>query len=327
MLAVLPRLVQDWRPLERISAEEWLVRWGGPRVYEQVWAPLLRAKFGHHADQISAVWIWNKLKLRGGSRGRGQEERLGYLRGGFGRALERWEARLRGQGVEIRLATPVEEVRIADGRASGVVAQGHFEPYSDVLVTTAPEILLHIAAGLPAPYRQRLAQIRYMANVCLVLKLREALGQAYWLNINDPSIPFVALVEHTNLQRPEEYGGAHLVYLSRYMDYSDPIYQMPTEELWETYRPGLQKLFPHFEEQWMEDAWAWRERYTQPLIVRGYSHIRPPFRTPVENLWLCCMAQVYPQDRGMNYALVYGRRVAAEMMGIEPEAGTEDSVF
>jgi len=314
MLAILPRLVRDWRPLEEITAEEWLIRLAGRRVYEEVWAPLLRAKFGRYADQIAAVWMWNKLKLRGGSRGRGQVEMLGYLRGGFGRVLERWESRLRQRGVEIRLDSPVEEVRIREGKAAGVVAQGRFEPYDDVLVTTAPEIFLRIAAGLPADYRQRLAQIRYLANVCLVLKLKHSLGQVYWLNINDPSIPFVALVEHTNLQRPEEYGGAHLVYLSRYLDPTDPLYQMSTEELLKAYLPGLRKLFPQFDEGWVEDVWAWRERYTQPLIVRHYSRIRPPFKTPVENLWLCCMAQVYPQDRGMNYALVYGRRVAEEMM-------------
>ncbi|MEA3344793.1 MAG: NAD(P)/FAD-dependent oxidoreductase [Chloroflexota bacterium] len=314
MLAILPRLVRDWKPLEEITAEEWLVRWAGSRVYEQVWAPLLRAKFGCYADRISAVWIWNKLKLRGGSRGWGQAERLGYLRGGFGRALERWENRLRRQGVDIRLQAPVEEVRITEGEAKGVVAQGRFEPHEDVLVTTAPDIFLRIAAGLPTDYRRRLARIRYLANICLVLKLKHSLGQVYWLNINDPSIPFVALVEHTNLRRPEEYGGAHLVYLSRYLDPSDPLYQMSAQELLEAYLPGLKKLFPQFDKDWVEGVWAWRERYTQPVIVRHYSQLRPPFKTPVENLWLCCMAQVYPQDRGMNYALVYGRKVAEEII-------------
>lgn len=314
MLAVFPRLMRDWKPLEEITAEQWLVRWAGRRVYEEVWAPLLRAKFGRYADQIAAVWMWNKLKLRGGSRGRAQAERLGYLRGGFGRALERWESRLRQRGVEVRLRTPVEEVRIVGGKARGVIAQGGFEPYDEVLITTAPEIFLHIAAGLPSRYRQQLGQIHYLGNVCLILKLRYSLGKQYWLNINDPTIRFVALVEHTNLQHPREYGGAHLVYLSRYMDPDDPLYQMPTEGLLEAYLPGVRKLFPQFDEQWVEDAWAWRARYTQPVIERHYSQIRPPFTTPVENLWLCCMAQVYPQDRGMNYALVYGRRVAEEMV-------------
>ena len=313
MLAVLPRMVGNWRALEEVTARDWLIRLAGRRVYEKVWAPLLHAKFGAYADRISAVWMWNKLKLRGGSRGRGQAEQLGYLRGGFGRVLERWENRLVQQGVEIRLKSPVEEVRIINGKAIGVVTRGSFEPYSDVLVTTAPEIFLHIAAGLPSEYRQQLAQIQYLANVCLILKLKQSLSQVYWLNINDPAIPFVAVVEHTNLQRPEEYGGAHLIYLSRYLDTSDPLYQMSPKELLNAYLPGLQKLFPHFEETWVEDVWAWGERYTQPVIVRHYSQLRPPFRTPIDNLWLCCMAQVYPQDRGMNYALVYGRKVANEI--------------
>jgi protoporphyrinogen oxidase len=313
MLAILPRVIRDWRPLEEITAEEWLIRWAGRRVYEEVWGPLLQAKFGPYADQISAVWMWNKLKLRGGSRGRGQAEKLGYLRGGFGRALERWEHRLRQQGVDIRLNSPVEEVRISEGKASGVVAQGHFEPYDGVLVTTAPEVFLKMSAGLPASYRQQLAQIQYLANVCLILKLKHSLGHVYWLNISDPAIPFVALVEHTNLRRPEEYGGAHLAYLSRYLDPADPFYEMSAQELLGAYLPGLHKLFPHFDQGWVENVWAWRARYTQPVIVRRYSELRPPFKTPIQNLWLCCMAQVYPQDRGMNYALVYGRSVAGEM--------------
>jgi protoporphyrinogen oxidase len=223
--------------------------------------------------------------------------------------------------VDVRCGSKVEEIRVAGDRASGVVAHGRFEPYSKVLVTTAPEILLHIAAGLPSQFRQQLSRIRYMANSCLVLKLREELGKVYWLNINDPSIPFVALIEHTNLQPLSEYGGSHLVYLSRYMDASDPVYKMSTDEMWEAYRPGLCRLIPNFEDEWLEEIWSWKERYTQPLILREYSKIRPSFRTPVRDLWLCCMAQVYPEDRGMNYALEYGRKVVQAMLNEEPVTG------
>lgn len=314
MLAIIPRFISNWKPLENITAKEWLIRLAGERVYRQVWEPLLRQKFGRYADQVAAVWFWNKLKLRGGSRGKGQAEYLGYLRGGFGRVLDAWEQRLRAQGVVIRTQSPVEEIRIENGAASGVIVNGVYEPFDVVLVTVAPELFARLAPGLPADYRARLEKIIYLANVCLVLKLKRGLSNTYWLNINDPEIPFVALIEHTNMQRPEEYGGAHLVYLSRYMAPDDPYYQMSAEELFQAYLPGLKKLFPQFNEAWVERVWVWRERYTQPVIGLRYSELKPPFKTPVENLWLSCMAQVYPEDRGMNYALVYGRKAAEEMM-------------
>ncbi len=309
------RLIRDWKSLEAITAKEWLINKVGRSAYEGFWAPMLRNKFGEYADQVAAVWIWNKLKLRGSSRGKKQEERLGYLRGGFGQALDAWEKRLRQQGTEIGLNAPVEQIRIENGRATGLIVAGQFRPFDRVIVTTAPALFTQIAPDLPADYRARLDQIKYLANVCLVMRLDRSLSDTYWLNIGDPSIPFTGVIEHTNLQRPEIYGGAHLAYLSRYLTPSDPYYHMSTDELLHAYLPPLQKLFRGFSLDWVQQAWAWRERYTQPVIGLGYSQLKPPLQTPIANLWLSCMAQIYPEDRGMNYAIVYGRKVVREMLG------------
>jgi protoporphyrinogen oxidase len=304
----------DWRPLESITARQWLVSMAGETVYHKVWEPLLRGKFGKYADDVAAVWMWNKLKLRGSSRGKKQEERLGYLRGGFGQAIEAWEQQLRAQGVEIVLNAPVDEVRIEHGAATGLVVRGQFRPFDRVLVTTAPDIFTQIAPGLPSDYHQRLSQIEYLANVCLVMRLDRSLSGTYWLDVGDPTIPFTGVIEHTNMQRPEQYGGAHLAYLTRYVAPDDPYYQMSPEELLAAYLPHLQKMFRGFERAWVQDVWAWRERYTQPVIGLHYSQLKPLFQTPVANLWLSCMAQVYPEDRGMNYAIVFGQKAAQEML-------------
>jgi protoporphyrinogen oxidase len=315
LLYLSTRFVRDWRALEEITARKWLIRMAGETVYHQVWEPLLRGKFGRYTDEIAAVWIWNKLKLRGSSRGKAQEERLGYLRGGFARAFDAWEADLCDRGVAIHLSSPVEQILIEDGTATGVVVDGQFREFDQVLVTTAPEILVRIAPDLPAAYRARLEQIKYLANVCLVMHLDRSLSDTYWLNVGDPTMPFTGVIEHTNMQRPEDYGGAHLVYLSRYLDPEDPYYRMSADELLEAYLPHLQKMFHGFERDWVQRVWAWRERYTQPVIGLSYSQLKPAFQTPIQNLWLSCMAQVYPQDRGMNYAVVFGQKVAAEMLG------------
>jgi protoporphyrinogen oxidase len=313
-LAIIPRFMRNWRKFEETTAKEWLIKWGGRRVYDIVWYPLIRNKFGSHADEVAAVWIWNKLKLRGGSRGKGQAENLGYLKGGFGRAVDALEARLREMGVDIRLNSPVQRIALEGGKAAAVESKGQREAYDRMLVTAAPEVFLNLAPDLPEDYRERLGKIQYLANACLIMKLNRSLSSTYWLNINDASIPFVAVVEHTNMQRPEEYGGQHLAYLSRYMDATDPYYAMSAEELFQAYLPHLKTIYPEFSPDWVEGLYSWRERHTQPVVGLHYSDLRPPFRTPVDGLWLCCMAQIYPEDRGMNYAVAYGQKVAAEIV-------------
>ncbi len=220
---------------------------------------------------------------------------------------------LRGRGVEFLLNTPAEEIPIAEGRALGVVSHGAFRPYDQVLVTTAPELFAQLAPGLPADYRAQLAEIKYLANVCLVMRLDRSLSTTYWLNIGDPTIPFTGVIEHTNMQRPAEYGGAHLVYISRYLDPEDEAYQLSAEALLDSYLPHLQKMFRGFSRAWVKQVWAWRERYTQPVIGLYYSRRKPTYRTPIPNLWFSSMAHVYPEDRGMNYAVIGGQKVVAEM--------------
>ncbi|MHB0857321.1 MAG: NAD(P)/FAD-dependent oxidoreductase [Anaerolineae bacterium] len=313
LLYLRTRFVNDWRPLEAITAREWLISMGGEHVYHAVWEPLLRGKFGRYADEVAAVWMWNKLKLRGSSRGKKQEEKLGYLRGGFSQAIQALEALLLDRGVEICTRTAVSEITIEEGRATGVVAGGERRDFDLVLVTVAPELFADMAPGLPAEYAAQLRRIQYLANVCLVMRLDRGLSDTYWLNVGDPSIPFTGVIEHTNMQRRETYGGAHLAYLSRYLDPEDPYYRMSADELLDAYLPHLRKMFHGFSREWVLESWAWRERYTQPLIGLNYSQLKPPLKTPVERLWLCSMAQVYPEDRGMNYAVASGQHVAQEI--------------
>ncbi|MHB9031430.1 MAG: NAD(P)/FAD-dependent oxidoreductase [Anaerolineae bacterium] len=314
MLYLRSASLGDWQPLEAMTARDWLVREVGEHVYTAVWEPLIRAKFGTYADQISAVWIWNKLKLRGSSRGKGQEERLGYLRGGFGQALEAWEQELRARGVRVELQTPVEKIQAANGRVVGLINRLGSEIFDQVLVTTAPEILARLAPDLPDGYRQRLNRIAYLANVCLVMEVDRQLSDTYWLNVGVQEMPFTGIIEHTNMQDPERYGGAHLAYISRYLAPEEPAYRKSADELLDEYLPHLQRIYQGFERSWVRQAWAWRERYTQPVIGLHYSQLLPPPETPITNLWLASMAQVYPQDRGMNYAVISGRAAGERIL-------------
>jgi protoporphyrinogen oxidase len=315
LLALRARRVTDWRALEGLTAAEWLRRLGGEQVYRVVWEPLLRGKFGRYASEISAVWFWNKLKLRGGSRGKGGEEQLAYYRGGFAALAEQLAARVRSRGGRVLTGAPVQALVVNPTGIAGVVAGGERIQADAVIATPALPIVADlIAPHVSADYVTSLRRINYLANVCLVLELDRSLSDTYWLNVNDPSFPFVGLIEHTNFEPPATYGGRHIAYLSKYLPADDPLYVMPDAGLLEFSLPHLQRMFPTFDRAWIRTCSVWRARYAQPVVERYYSRLIPASETPVRNLCLATMAQVYPEDRGTNYAVREGRRIAAMLI-------------
>ncbi|MBW3629616.1 MAG: NAD(P)/FAD-dependent oxidoreductase [Gemmatimonadetes bacterium] len=322
LLALRARAVKNWKELEGLTAEEWLVKLGGAEVYRVVWEPLLQGKFGPFAKRVSAVWFWNKLKLRGGSRGKGGEEVLAYYRGGFAALAEQVAAGVRAGGGEVRTGVAATGLVVEGGRVSGVETSGGVIAADAVIATPALPLYADLVEPhVTAEYVAQLRKVEYLANVCGVLELDRSLSETYWLNVNDPAFPFVGVIEHTNFEPAETYGGRHIVYLSKYLPESEKLYGMERDEFVDFCIPHLQRMFPEFDRSWILDAHVWRARYSQPIVVRHYSKLIPAVETPVDGLYLCTMAQVYPEDRGTNYAIREGRKVGQQVAAALQEDG------
>lgn len=314
VLALRARRVKDWRPLEDLTARDWLLRLGGPEVYRVVWEPLLNGKFGPFASSISAVWFWNKLKLRGGSRDRTGAEMLAYYRGGFAALADRLAEEVVRLGGVIRTGEAAVGLQVHEGSVTGVETTRGVVQADAVLATNA----LPLFADLVAPhvdesYEKKLRSIDYLANVCLVLELDRSLSSTYWLNVNDPGFPFVGVIEHTNFEPASTYGGRHIVYLSKYLPEDADLFRMSDDDVVDYCVPYLERMFPEFRREWILAAHVWRARFSQPIVVRHYSRLIPEVETPIAGLFLSTMAQVYPEDRGTNYAIREGRRVGAQL--------------
>ncbi|WP_380282324.1 NAD(P)/FAD-dependent oxidoreductase [Kitasatospora purpeofusca] len=328
--AVRAGRVRHWRELESLTAEQWLVQLGGRRAFEVVWRPLLEGKFGTYAPEVGATWMWTKLHLRGGSRSRAGREVLHYLRGGSGILLEAWRERLQHLGVELHTDSPVRSVLVGERGVTGVRTREGTLRARRVLVTTAPGLLadmLDAAVGahpaLPGLVR-RLRSVPYLANLCLVLENRRALSDTYWLNVTDPAFPYVGVIEHTNLDTPEHYGGRHLVYLSKYLPVDAELYRMSDEEVYRHSLPHLRRMFPGFQEDWVHRYHVWRAEHAQPVITPDYSRRVPEVECAVPGLYMSSMAQVFPEDRGTNYAVRHGRsagRLIADRIRTRAHAG------
>jgi len=311
LLLLRARRIADWRELDGLSAASWLRRLCGERAYRVIWEPLLRGKFGRHAEDVSAAWLWSKLRLRGGSRGRGGGERLAYFRGGFAALADQIVARIVEGGGEIRLRSMATSVRMEAGRIAGVVVDSAIIPAAAVILTPAPPLIAAIMAPhLPDEEARRLSAIDYLANVCIILELTQSLSGLYWMNVNDPSFPFVGIIEHTHLDQADPAGRRHIIYLSRYLPAEDPAFSSADEEIVAGALPYLRRMFPEFRDAWISASHVWRARYAQPLVLRGYGRLIPNHRTSVPGAYIASMAQVYPEDRGTNYAIRDGRKVA-----------------
>lgn len=313
LLALRARRVKDWKSLESKTAHEWLRELGGEEVYRIVWQPLLKGKFGPYAEEVSAVWFWNKLKLRGGSRGKGGEERLAYFKGGFVALAETMAGKIRELGGRIEVGARVLAIDLSDGKWTTRTSKGDV-PSERVIATTALPLVAGMIGGwASSDYIERLERIRYIGNVCLILELDRPLSKTYWLNVNDPSFPFVGVIEHTNFERPETYGGQHIVYLSKYLPHTDRLYSMNSDEFLEYALPYLKKMFPSMEHGWIRKHHLWRARWSQPVVEKHYSDLIPDEQGPAAGFYICSMAQIYPEDRGTNYAIRGGVHIAREV--------------
>ena len=315
LLALKVRGIHDWKKLESLTAGEWVSSVAGASVFSTVWEPLLRGKFGPFASEISAVWLWNKLNLRGGSRDRKGHEILAYFRGGFAALGQLLASEIIASGGEIRTGVSATSLVVERGRAKGVCTSEGTISADAVIATPALPIIAQLLEGdAPAEYLEKLRAIRYLANVCIVLELDRSLSSTYWLNVADPSFPFVGVIEHTNLEGAETYGQRHIVYLSRYLPENDPLYTAADSDVLEYCLLHLKRMFPRFSSEWLRAYHVWRARYAQPLVVRGFSTLIPSAETPIECFYISTMAQIYPQDRGTQLCDSGGRAVARKVV-------------
>jgi protoporphyrinogen oxidase len=308
---LLLQRISDPSRFEDVTASEWIRRIQGDRVWRTVWGPLLYQKFADDAENVAMVWLWKKLSLRGRSRSSsGLGERLGYMRGSFARLIAALEERLERFGVELHLSEAVQQV---DSAGSGfvVTTRGRSYEAQRVLVAAAVADHLEIAGHLlENDERTALEGLRATGAICTLLELKHSLTPYYWLNIADPAMPFGGLIEHTNYIPAERYGGRVILYISNYLYADHPLYRASKRDVITTYIPALQKVNPSFDQSWILDSHHFRADSAQPVVTTGYRAKIPAFQTSKPGLYLCSMAQIYPEDRGQNYAIAYGDRSA-----------------
>ena len=306
------KLSPRWQPFEKVTADAWMRHWMGDEAYEKFFRPLLIGKFAEQYDTVPMSFMWARIVKR--------TLKLGTYVGGFQAFLDELAQQLRERGVEIRLGSRAEHIFQRDGKLA-LLVEGEEFAFDRILSTTSPSLMLRLTDGLTdTPYGRQLADLKSIGGLCVVFALKRPLmpDDTYWLNLpattadkSQSAFPFLALVEHTNYISREHYGGDHIVYCGDYVPSDHEYFQLSETALAERFLPALQKINPGFNKDWIRKSWVWRAPYAQPVPELNHSRNIPDLKTPIPGLYWASMSQVYPWDRGTNYAVEIGRRAAS----------------
>jgi len=290
------KATNNWKSLEQQLALEWMRKWAGKQATKVIWEPLIYGKFGDRAKDVSMAWLWARIHYR--------TFQLGYMEGGFEQIYEVLAKKITDKGGSVQLGKGVDEIKSNKKGVSVRTDDGKTITGDAVLVTVAEPLFKKMAKlEAEAPKHE------HLGATCFTLELNKSLLPTYWLNINDTSFPFLAVVEHTKLMGPEAYGGKHIVYVGNYIPRDDWRYTSEPAELLKKYIPYIKELNPEFDESWIDEWHFSKAPFTQPIVTRDFAEHIPPLKTDLPHVWMANMAQIYPQDRGQNYAFAMAKKV------------------
>jgi protoporphyrinogen oxidase len=309
------KLYPDWKSLERVTAHDFMMTFMGEKAYGKFFRPLLIGKFGEEYQKVNMAWMWARVKAR--------SLRLGIFTGGFQAFLNTLAEQLTARGVVFRLNTPVQEIGLQDMQPT-LTVNGEKLAFDRILSTTSPSLMYKLTPLLrETNYGDSITRLRSIGALCVVAALKHQLltDGTYWLNLpattpdkKTSRFPYLALVEHTNWMDRAHYGGDHLIYMGDYVPTSHEYFRLSEQELTERFLATLPTFNPDFKPEWVRKTWVFRAPYAQPIPYVNHSSEIPALATPVPGIYWASMSQVYPWDRGTNYAIEIGRRVAKMMV-------------
>lgn len=300
----------DWKPLNHIEATGWIKRWVGKEAYEVLWRRLFDYKFYSYTENLSAAWIWSRIRRIGRSRYSLFREKLGYLEGGSDILLQAMRNDIEAHGGEIRLRSGVGKVVIEDGKVTGLQIAGVTETFEKVISTVPLPYVPRLMPDLPSYILDQFRSINNIAVVCVIVKLRQALTENFWLNTNDPDMDIPGLVEYTNLRQLDQ----HIVYVPFYIPGEHPKFSEPDQKFLDKVRRYFKIINPALNDEDFLDMRVSRYRYAQPICEPGYLDKLPPVNLPVDGLWVADTSHYYPEDRGISESIGFGRKLARAAM-------------
>jgi len=309
VITVYLKYFSSWEPLEKYTAREWIKRFYGINLYEMFFKPLLIGKFSDFYQEVNMAWFWARFKAR--------STKLGTFKGGFQAFLDQFTEILSEKGIQFFFNTSITEIKSLKSGKVEIFIKNNKVIFDQVLATISPNIFSSITPQLKGEYGKKINAQKSIGALVAILSLKKQLSKEgyYWFNLpKSAGFPFLALVEHTNYVSSDNFNGEHLIYCGDYLDRSHKYFTMKNDELIDFFIPSLKKINPSFTRDWINKTWVFKTPYAQPIPRINNSHNLLQIRTPLTGLFLASMSQVYPWDRGTNYAVSLAHQAVQEMI-------------
>ena len=301
-----------WDAIETESARSWLTRWCGREVYDRMWKPMFDRKFYQYADNISAAWIWTRIKRLGKSRRNLFVEELGYIDGGSQTLVDALATAIGRAGGHIRLSCAAQSIVTQAGRVTGVQTKEGFLAADAVISTIPTPLVRKLAPDLPADWMAKYEAIHNIGICCVLFKLRRSVTPHFWVNVTEDDIPVPGFIEFSHL-RPV---GQTVVYVPYYMPVDHERFTWPDEDLLSEAFGVLQRVNPALTPAEVILSAVGRLRYAQPICEPGFLAKIPPIETPIRGLQIADTCFYYPEDRGISESVRLGKEMAAAIQRI-----------
>lgn len=305
--------IKDWTALDKKEAGTWIRRWIGQKGYEVMWKDAFRLKFFEFKDNLSASWIGTRIKRVALSRRNLMNESMGYLEGGSMTLLERMVQDIQTRGGRIELSCGIDEVVSESGKVTGVSTGGEFIAYDGVISTAPIQYVPGMVPGLPDDFRDKVASIQNIPVACVILKLKHALSENFWMNISDPGIEIPGVIEYSNLN-PGHDPGQKILYAPYYMPKTHPKWRRTNAELIEEVLEYLPRLNPAFQRDWVLASHCHRYEFAQTICPPGFQDMLPSMHTPVQGFFMADTAYYYPEDRSINESINTAEALVEEVL-------------
>ncbi|MFH1827172.1 MAG: FAD-dependent oxidoreductase [bacterium] len=305
LILIFLKITPNFFLLEKVTAEDFLKKSMGKKAWEIMWKEMFRKKFGKYAGNILASFIWARINKR--------TKKLAYPVGGFQSIIKLSEDKLSLLNVNVKKGTRVEKINKKNAKVFIYTSNKEIEEFDAVVSTLPTPILIKISKEIfPKKYLKKLSKIKHNHAISLILELKKPfLGKTFWVNNTDPNNPIMGIFEHTNFIDKKHYGGNHLLYVGNYVDFENPLIKMSNKEVFRWYFKYLKKINPNIKKGDILNHFVFKGLYAQPIFDKSFLKNKPDFKTPIKNFYIANLDMTYPYDRGTNYAVKLGKKVAS----------------
>lgn len=294
--------IKNWKRLEKIPVTTWLRRWSGSGTFNKIWLPLLRAKLGDSYQKTSAVFIWATIQRLYGARRSGlKKEMFGFVRGGYKRVVEAFKKTLVSEGVAIKTNCAASEVKIsANSKPVISFADNTSEEFDEVIVTLPSSISAKLCTGLLPQEIQKLNDVEYLGVICVAILLDKSISQFYVTNITDSRFPFTGVIEMSALVDKEYLGGNALVYLPKYVDSNDQLFNQSDEEIKSYFINNFKAMYPWLTDSNIKFAGVARAKHVITVAKLGYSESLQNVKTSLPGVYIVNTSHILDGTLNVN---------------------------